>query len=236
MFEVSWGETLVITGISIGIIGRKDLPSASRFLGTQVGRLVGLLQGARARADRFVADSDLSNAQNELRSGLREIDAVKGELAIAASSRGLVGRALSHNRAMKPANYLPLSPTNSSVTGRDYLNAAREMSDDNVSSLPSQPPSFELTPRKQSVAAVAEGEWEKQGIGFKSIAERGTKSTIASSGEFRSLAGGGSILSNLLQESLIHDQYDRAIQEQDEDLNKRVDNLKSVRDRSKGKG
>lgn len=54
-------------------IGRKDLPKASRFFGNKVGRLVGILQGARARADRFAQTNELHALQNELRSGLREL-------------------------------------------------------------------------------------------------------------------------------------------------------------------
>ena len=60
------------------------------------------------------------------------------------------------------------------------------------------------------------------------------KFTIASSGELRSLASEGSILFNLLQESSIHDQYNRTIYEQDEDLNECVNDMKSARDRCKG--
>ena len=73
MFDVSWGETFVLIGISFAAVGRKDLPKASKFLGTQVGRIVGLLQGARARADRFAQTNELHALQNELRSGLREL-------------------------------------------------------------------------------------------------------------------------------------------------------------------
>jgi Sec-independent protein translocase protein TatA len=73
MIDVSWGETFVILGISIAAIGRKDLPKASRFFGNKVGRVVGLLQGARARADRFAQKNELNALQNELRSGLREL-------------------------------------------------------------------------------------------------------------------------------------------------------------------
>jgi len=73
MFDVSWGETFVIIGMSVVMIGKKDLPKASKFFGNQVGRLVGILQGARARADRFAQTNELHALQNELRSGLREL-------------------------------------------------------------------------------------------------------------------------------------------------------------------
>ncbi|EED92082.1 predicted protein [Thalassiosira pseudonana CCMP1335] len=89
MFDVSFGEVAVITGVGIVLIGRKDLPIAANTLGKQVGRIVGLLQGARMRADRFATDHQLKQLQNEFRSGLRELDAVKAEMAGAMlSSRG----------------------------------------------------------------------------------------------------------------------------------------------------
>ena len=90
MFDISWGETVVIIGISVAAIGRKDLPKASKFLGNKVGKVVGLLQGARARADLFAQSNELNALQNELRSGLRELDTVKGELAVAEIGRAHV--------------------------------------------------------------------------------------------------------------------------------------------------
>eukprot|EP00536_Pseudo-nitzschia_multiseries_P005858 jgi/Psemu1/191709/e_gw1.118.116.1 len=87
MFDVSWGEIAVLGAVGIAVTGKRDLPTACRFVGHQLGRVVGLLQGARARADRFAHHNELRALQNELRSGLRELDHVKTELAVAASSR-----------------------------------------------------------------------------------------------------------------------------------------------------
>mmetsp|Transcript_5705 Transcript_5705/g.16322 ORF Transcript_5705/g.16322 Transcript_5705/m.16322 type:complete len:364 (+) Transcript_5705:276-1367(+) len=94
MFDVSWGELAVLGAVGIAVTGKRDLPTACRFVGHQLGRVVGLLQGARARADRFAHHNELRALQNELRSGLRELDQVKTELAVAASSRGVMGRGL----------------------------------------------------------------------------------------------------------------------------------------------
>jgi hypothetical protein len=80
--------------MGIALAGRKDLPKVSRVVGTQLGRVVGLLQGARARTDTFAATNELRQLQNELRSGLRDLDQVKTEFAVAASSQGVFGRKL----------------------------------------------------------------------------------------------------------------------------------------------
>lgn len=240
MIEISWGESFVLLAIGVTAIGRKDLPKAAGFLGTKVGRVVGFLQGCRAQADAFAQNNELHALQNELRSGMRELDSVKGELALAASSQGMIGR--SFGRSPKPQAVIS-APTTQKVsnsfsesfandikdtqnvipTGRQYLSAAKEMSDQTKSIPPSQLP---LAPRSQSVAAVAEEEWEKRGIGFKSRAENGT-GHYASMGSTQmsgssSLGGGSALLSDLIQQNLIHDQYERAVMEQDEFINCRI--------------
>ena len=257
MFDVTWGEVGILTGIGLVLIGRKDLPVAANALGKQVGRIVGLLQGARIRADRFATDHQLKQLQNEFKSGLRELDAVKAEMAGAMMSngRGIGGsnlgaivpgvdkkKDMSTSMGGSPAisashhgNLPSQSPQISSI-GADYLAAAKsaEMSQ-------SSPPLSsvdgvsmrELAPRSQSVAAVAEEEWEKQGIGFRSIAERGRFDSMPAAdreGTLPTLSGGGSsILSNYLRQSLIYDQYERTVREQDDALRSRVEKVQRER-------
>lgn len=264
----------MLSGLTFTIIGKKDLPAASKFLGTQVGRIVGVLQGVRLRADRMAMDSELAALQSEVRSGLRELDMVKGELAVAASSQGLVGRRLrsgiatggggdgSSNNIGGQRQMIPPSgglgkttstftgPANAtlpstsggvglgsssgvSISGSDYLEAARTSEATSGQSSPTPSP-LQLAPRSQSIAAVAEEEWEKQGIGFKSRAEMGANNTLFSdttqtAGGTSIMSGGGSLLSDLLQQNLIHDQYDRTVMEQDDALRKRVDTIGAKR-------
>lgn len=259
MFDVSWGETFVLIGISVAAIGRKDLPKASRFFGKKVGQLVGIMQGARARADNFAQQNELHALQNELRSGLRELDTVKGELAVAASSQGLIGRGLGStipsrkstvnqsnmnvgaSQLSQPmmgikSNPEGVSATNgTSITGGDYLDAARMMSE---TTQKIEPSSLELAPRSQSVAAVAEEQWEKTGIGFKTKAEKGTGFWNApiSSASGQVIGGGSSLLADLLQQNLIHDQYDRAVMEQDQELQAKMERAEAeAKSRSKEK-
>ncbi len=95
MFDISWGEMALLSNSSVGlllVIGRTDdLPPACCALGQRVGRIVGLIhQGARLRADRYASDHQLKQLQNEFRSGLRELDAVKAELAGSMMPRATV--------------------------------------------------------------------------------------------------------------------------------------------------
>ena len=93
-------------------------------------------------------------------------------------------------------------------------------------------PLLDLAPRSQSVAAVAEEEWEKKGIGFKTKAEKGTgfwnaPDASASSASGQVIGGGSSLLADLLQQNLIHDQYDRAVMEQDQEIQSKMDTAKA---------
>lgn len=236
MFDVSWGELFALTGVGIALVGRKDLPKAAFLLGNQVGRIVGILQGARVRADRFTAQNELRQLQNELRSGLRELDAVRTELSVAVSTSGMVGRQLgptvkAADRRQVTAGAGATSPTSQDVAN-PVVSATTPSSATTSPSIPSvaspaSPPAQEsasavreLAPRSHAVAAVAEEEWAKQGIGFQSRAERGFGD-----------ATGSAVLANLLQQSLIYDQHDRVVQEQDEALQSRVD--QKLEDRNK---
>ncbi len=284
MFDISCGELAVLSGVGLVLIGRKDLPLASRAIGQQVGRIVGLLQGARLRADRYASDHQLKQLQNEFRSGLRELDAVKAELAgsmmphngsrvggnmynlgatvsgvdrkrvVTTTSMGMgmglgIGIAQGANATTADAIAPPLksSLTATSSMGAEYLAAAQQSeqlqgTNHNYSTNSDSAITFSaLAPRSQSVAAVAEEEWEKRGIGFRSIAESGggerRKLSISSEtvesrtdggfgggigGSINGGGGGAVILSTYLRQSLIYDQYERTIREQDEALRSRV--------------
>ena len=228
----------------------------------------------------------MKQLQNEFKSGLRELDAVKAELAgsMMSSNRGIGGLSQGHNNtnnlgaltsnvdrkktsmvgegSMKPSGGLQSSsghivgvgggiiPQSSSSTtnnmGAEYLAAAQQAEESlqgnnnnyNNSSAPIATTATILAPRSQSVAAVAEEEWEKRGIGFKSIAERrggiqqqhsGLDSTTSSSGGSIGVGGGSVILSNYIRQSLIYDQYERTVREQDEALRSRVDKVRNER-------
>ena len=228
--SVSWGEIFILTGATALLVGKKDLPVACNFLGTQIGRAVGLLQGARIRADRFAQHHELKALQNELRSGLRELDVVKSEMAMATTNvagRSLGSTVQSANRKITPT-FVPPTPEQSNYknilqnegpmikskteTNSDQMNHVSSiMEHSQYEKDPAPLPVRKLAPRSHSVRAVAEEEWERRGIGFKSVAEQGGNN-------------GSSLLSSIIQHSLIHDQYDRAVQEEKEKLNKKTTN------------
>jgi Sec-independent protein translocase protein TatA len=259
MIEVSWGELFVVSALGLAMIGRKDLPQAARTAGQSVGRIVGLLQGARARADKFAEHNELKQLQNELRSGLRELDAVKSELAVSMSSRGMMGRNLgamvpSANNATKNAAVAGgVAPQSSRLLGgaattsyasTRLLDATRTGGLDSTNpttaalqtttSASTAPGGHDdvnnedtnderfLAPEIQTIGAVAEEEWATQGIAFRSKAEQGSG---LRDGAVQQSTSGSAVLSNLLQKTLIFDQYDRVVLEQDNILQSKIDTI-----------
>ena len=265
MFDVSWGELLVVTGLGFALVGKKDLPKAAGFVGTRVGRVVGLLQGARARADSFAQQTELQQLHNELKSGLRELDAVKSEMAVAMSSRGMRGigpsaafsspTTMSSRTVLKSPQPQPQQVSFGSpgaTAGPTSPPAAASTSLSSTSILPSTSNSISaqhlptsgdhhqsspvraLPPPSQTIGAVAEDEWDKQGIGFRSRAERGVGLAGYNEDDANNpLNSGSSILANIYKHNLIFDQYDRVVQEQDEILQSKMDSLKAQRAQDK---
>lgn len=238
MFDVSWGELFMIGVAGAALAGRKDLPSACRYAGTQLGRIVGLLQGARARADRFAGNNELQQLQNELRSGLRELDQVKTELAVAASTQGMFGRTLgattaSANRVVNRTVTAATTPSTSK--NRSQFNPPVRITNNNIQDLAMSPPPHQLPsisrsdlpPVAQTERAVMEDEWQKQGIGFRSRAEQGV--WMGNSDSEGSPKTGSELLENIIKHNLIFDQYDRVVGEQEAQMQERVDSFKGRR-------
>jgi Sec-independent protein translocase protein TatA len=274
MIEVSWTEMLVVSGLGLAMIGRRDLPSAARTAGQSLGRIVGLLQGARARADKFTAHNELTQLQNELRSGLRELDAVKSELAVSMSSRGMVGRNLGsmvpsanrENNTNKNAagigfpNSTPrlqIAATTATVTTSEastrFLGATTSSTSDGtvsnsnstalrtgmnkgskstIDTITASTNERYLAPERQTIAAVVEEEWATQGISFRSRAEQGSG---LRDGAVQQSTSGSAVLANLLQQTLIFDQYDRVVQEQDNILQSKMDSIQEKVQETKSK-
>jgi hypothetical protein len=245
--------------MGMALAGRKDLPKVSRVVGTQLGRVVGLLQGARARTDTFAATNELRQLQNELRSGLRELDQVKTEFAVAASSQGVFGRKLgatvaSANRVQATMPFTnPVtsqvassSPLSSVLTFQTSVSNQTELPSASMETIKNLPRSafnkgsaddeqipqiagHYLAPLVQTERAVIEEEWEKQGIGFRSRAEEGR--WLGNSGDVKGTGGktGSELLENLIKQNLIFDQYDRVVGEQEAATRQRIEDIKERR-------
>jgi Sec-independent protein translocase protein TatA len=251
MFDVSWGETFVVVGLGLFLIGRQDLPKAARVAGTHVGRIVGWLQGARASADAFAQTNELRALHNEVKSGLRELDAVKAELAVSLSpSQMMQGQRNNLGTMVPSANRIPSTnilsshrPSSSSsslqltsITGTPAPPVTSYASNNGTFPPPSTLHHHGQQQQQQqdqlykshhaSIAAVAEEEWIKQGIHFRSRAERGPGTSEQQQQQDKmSPSFGSALLSRALQQSLIFDQYDRVIQEQEQNMQNRMQSI-----------
>jgi Sec-independent protein translocase protein TatA len=218
VLDVSFGNLVILFGVGLYMVGRQDLPRVSRLAGTQVGRFVGLLQGARARAERFAKQNELKQLQNELRMGLRELDAVKAEIAVSMSGAGIVGKGLGATvPAVNRGTLGTVQAATSTMMAPGQLPPLESI--EKTASPPLQPPPMSplstLAPETHTMRAVAEEEWERQGIAFSSRAEQGAGNDVSASGSVQ--------LANLLKETLIYDQYERVVQQQGAALQAKMD-------------
>ena len=55
-----WGELFVVTGVTVLVVGKKDVPLIARKCGDMVGRVVGTLQRARAQFASATKDNELT--------------------------------------------------------------------------------------------------------------------------------------------------------------------------------
>jgi Sec-independent protein translocase protein TatA len=229
MFEVSWGELLVVTGLGFALIGKKDLPRAAGWFGNRVGRVVGLLQGARARAEQFAQQTELKQLHDEFKTGLRELHVVKSEMSSTMSARGIGSRALIqpiqlthelHSQRQVATSHsiytpqptgasTPVSPTSSLPSSASQPSVSMPSTSTKMTTTTRQ-----LAPEYQTVGAIAEDEWEKQGMGFRSRAERGVGLGYTDQQASNPLNSGSSILAHIYKQHLIYDQYERVTQQE----------------------
>jgi Sec-independent protein translocase protein TatA len=228
MFEVSWGELMVVTGLGFALIGKKDLPRAAGWFGNRMGRVVGLLQGARSRAEQFAQQTELKQLHDEFKTGLRELNVVKSEMSSTMSARGMnigmgSGGGGSRTTLIKPVQlthelHSQRPPvTQNSTTGTISPSPSTSALPLSMSSQPSgnqlsTTTTRELAPEYQTIGAIAEDEWEKQGMGFRSRAERGVGLGYSDQDANNPLNSGSSILAHIYKQNLIYDQYNRVTQ------------------------
>eukprot|EP00977_Amphora_coffeiformis_P020761 scaffold8471_cov184-Amphora_coffeaeformis.AAC.6 len=226
MFDISWAELGVVTAVGIAVVGRKDLPLVARTAGYYTGKFVGWLQGMRTRADRFTAQNELAHLQGQVRSSMRQLQAVQAEVMSASSVQGShLSRPPSFSSpslSRSPSNYsnnpnlTTISPSPSLAINKTASSSTPTLTPTTTlnSDVSKNLPKDTLPPVSRTIAAVAESEWARQGLGFTSRAEMGNYTDSASS-----LPPGSVILAKALQESLVYDQYDRVMKEDQEALN-----------------
>lgn len=65
MFDISWGEMLVVGVVALVVIGPKELPGVIRTLGRSVNKLRGMAGDFRAQFDEAMREADLQNVAKD---------------------------------------------------------------------------------------------------------------------------------------------------------------------------
>lgn len=80
MFDVSFGEVLVlVTGAGI-LLGRREIVEGSRMLGKGLGRMIGIATGVRRRYDEKSAGTRLYQVHSQVNRGIADMSVIGRDL------------------------------------------------------------------------------------------------------------------------------------------------------------
>ena len=71
MFDMSWGEVMLIGGVALIVIGPKDLPKALRTVGQVTGKLRRMAGEFQAQFNEAIREAELDEARREF-DGMRD--------------------------------------------------------------------------------------------------------------------------------------------------------------------
>ena len=80
MFDIGWGELLVIGVVALVVIGPKDLPYALRTLGQWAAKARALAREFQNHVDDLIRESEVSDMKREFNDMARPPDGLEDEL------------------------------------------------------------------------------------------------------------------------------------------------------------
>ena len=80
MFDVSFAEVLVVVTAAGVLLGRRDIISGSRVVGTAFGRIVGTLHGMRTKFEQQSKGTELHQLHSSVRHGLNDMRTIGYDL------------------------------------------------------------------------------------------------------------------------------------------------------------
>ncbi|CAM9870584.1 unnamed protein product, partial [Discosporangium mesarthrocarpum] len=83
MLDISFGELIVIGSATLLILGKKDMPLVFRMLGRGLGKVSGMVQGARIKMNDMSEGSELLKLQQEIRASIDDVKTIRAEVAMA---------------------------------------------------------------------------------------------------------------------------------------------------------
>lgn len=97
MFDMSWGEVMLIGGVALIVIGPKDLPKALRTVGQVTGKLRRMAGEFQAQFNEAIREAELDEARREFdgirdtvrktSSGFNPVQTIRDELKGAVEGR-----------------------------------------------------------------------------------------------------------------------------------------------------
>jgi hypothetical protein len=116
MFDVSFAELLVVVTAAGVLLQRKDIVAGSRMCGTAFGRIVGTLQGMRAKFEQQSKGTEIYQLHSSVRHGLMDMRTIGYDLVNVSP----------FNQGPMPTNVPqpPRPPSSSMVTGTGVARAA----------------------------------------------------------------------------------------------------------------
>ncbi|KAL1367433.1 hypothetical protein HN51_021503 [Arachis hypogaea] len=98
MLGLSYGEILLLIGVTAAVIGPKDLPIIARTAGRLAGRAVGYVQLARGQFDSVMQQTQARQVHKELQDTMAQLDAIRHEIrSISLINPGPMTRGLVDN-------------------------------------------------------------------------------------------------------------------------------------------
>lgn len=114
MFDIGWGELIVIGIVALIAIGPKELPAALRTLGqwtTKIRRMASEFQNQFHEAMREAEMADLKKQVDSLTSGFDPIETARREIESAVEDKPPSALAAPSGSADAPSAHAPADPT-----------------------------------------------------------------------------------------------------------------------------
>ncbi|MFE1598727.1 Sec-independent protein translocase protein TatB [Methylobacterium sp. ID0610] len=104
MFDMSWGEVMLIGGVALIVIGPKDLPRALRTVGQMTARLKRMAGEFQAQFNEAMREAELDEVRREVDGLNRSVSSATGSFNPIQSIRDEIRSAVETPPAPPPSN------------------------------------------------------------------------------------------------------------------------------------
>ncbi|MGY2050203.1 Sec-independent protein translocase protein TatB [Methylobacterium sp. JK268] len=127
MFDMSWGEVMLIGGVALIVIGPKDLPKALRTVGQMTAKLRRMAGEFQAQFNEAMREAELDEVRREVEGINRSVSAATTSFNPIQSIRNEIRGAVEAPAAVTPA---PPPPPEALAAATAQLHEAQEAAQD----------------------------------------------------------------------------------------------------------